>query len=150
MSQSYASAGIPLDPDWQDWTPTLVNMTKGDGTITSRFVQTPSAGAELIVAHFDFTLGSTSTIGTGPTISVPVTASSTYLFPLNHVGGAVLENTGTETLIGKVRLDSATTFAIVAQRITVNFIRDDSLSATNPFTWASGDVIAFTAKYEAA
>ncbi len=149
MSQGYASAGILLDPTYGPWTATLANLTQGDGTIVSRFRWGGTPGG-LVTAHFIFTLGSTSAVGTDPTISVPVTASSDYVADKNYIGGAVLDDSGSETLTGMVRLGSSTLFVPSAFVSSGTHMRQSNLTAAIPFTWASGDILAFSAEYEAA
>ena len=147
MSQGYASAGLLSEPGFQDWTPTLVNMTKGDGTIVARARHVVGG---LVTIHFEFILGSTSTVGTSPTISTPVNASSSYTFGKNWIGNMVLDNSGTETLTGMVRVESATTLALVALVLSGTHMRQSDITATIPFTWATGDLMACTAEYEPA
>ena len=149
MSQGYASAGTLLRPEFQDWTPTLVNMTKGDGTITARYLWDGTPGS-LVTAHFTFTLGSTSTVGTSPTISTPVVAASSYIAVKNWVGGLVIDDSGSETLTGIVRLESTTTFTPVALISSGSHMRQDAITASVPMIWTTGDLMSFTAAYEAA
>ena len=132
---------------FQAWSPSYANLTIGNGTVVARYAH---VDPDLIVAYFFFTLGSTSAVGTAPTISTPVTASSSYVVVSNWIGGADFLNSGSEDLVGMVRLQSTTTFAPIVLTASGNFMRQADLSATNPFTWTTGDAIMFTAVMEAA
>ncbi len=149
MSQSYASAGIPLSPKFQDWTATLVNLTQGDGTIVSRYQWDGTPGS-LVTVHFEFHLGSTSSVGTAPTISTPVTAASSYTGIANWIGGGQYNDSGADGFFGPIRLQSATTFAPVVATVSGSQIVHADMTATVPFTWTNGDRLNFSVFYEAA
>ena len=71
----------------------------------------------------------------------------------NNLGGAIFLDSGTQRFIGRVRLQSTTTFAPVALASTgvdPHFLRDSDLTATSPMTWTTGDILSFTAILEAA
>lgn len=148
MSQSYASAGLPLDLPWKLWTPTLVNITPGNGTQVARFV---GESGGLIVAHYELLFGSSTTIdGANPTFSTPLTASASYTAPRNHLGPAYMNDSGSNAFPGMVRLESSTTFSVSVWDATNPHVSNVSVSATVPMTWADGDLLSFTAIFEAA
>ena len=132
--------------DWKAWTPTYANLTVGNGSVTARYVQI----GKFVACHFTIIFGTTSVMGTAPTISTPVTASSTMTVVNNWIGGALILDAGTANLHGKVRLQTTTTFAPVVLIASGNFMADSNLTATNPMTWTTSDSLSFTAIYEAA
>ncbi len=145
MSQSYASAGIPLDPPWRDWTPTYVNFTLGNGTVVARYKP-----GNLIVARFNLVFGSTTTIdGTDPRFSMPVLAASDYDFT-DVLGVADMHDAGADQYPGVVRAFDTNEFIITASEVTGTYGHHIAISATVPFTWATSDTISFLAIYEAA
>ncbi len=149
MSQSYASAGIPLDPVWQTWTPTFTNLTEGNGTVIARYVQL----GKVIHARFEITFGSTTTIdGSGPTISTPVTATSAFADDRNNIGGVYILDSGTGVFLGAMRLSTIDRFQplVLNHQTNVTYIRDDVLTSAIPMTWTTSDMLTFTATYEAA
>ena len=100
--------------------------------------------------HFTFTLGSTSSIGTNPTITTPVPASDTYTFLRNTVGGAYILDDGTDPFAGSVRLQTATVMSIGVHLASATYAAFRSITATVPMTWTNPDVLAFSATFEAA
>lgn len=137
------NAAFPVDTtNWSNWTPTYANLTIGNGTVVARYFQV----GKLVTARFDFTLGSTSAVGTTPSISTPVTAAAN--FP--GAGVAQFQDTGTATAVGSVFLLSTTTFYPRAHNASGTYAAYVSLSATIPHTWAATDLLSFFIQYEAA
>lgn len=56
------------DPGWQSYTPTFTSFTLGNGSVVARHTR---QGA-LITVTCRVTLGTTSVMGTSPTVSLPV------------------------------------------------------------------------------
>ncbi len=132
----------------QNWTPTYNNLTVGNGTVVARFKDFD----DWIACYYSLKFGTTTAItGTGPTISTPVNAHSNYgTSSENVVGPAFLENAGSAELTGMVRLASATVFRVGAHAVSGTDIKLDDLATGVPFTWGTGDVLAFTAGFEPA
>jgi len=61
---------------WQAWTPTLTNITLGNGTIVARYQQI----GKTINFEVLFTMGSTSAMGSVPQVSMPVSPCSNCTF----------------------------------------------------------------------
>jgi hypothetical protein len=131
--------------EWTTWTPTLGGITVGNGT--TNYAQYVRIG-DLVIARWMFTLGSTSAITGGITVSAPVTADvggDQFL-----VGHARLNDSGTAVHIATVGLSDASTFTVYRQAVSGSNIIRSSLSSTTPFTWTTTDFLSFTAIYEAA
>ena len=71
VADSTASTGLAWSSlgTYTSWTPTLTNITIGNGTVTAAYVQI----GKHIHAQIRITLGSTSTVGGNPGFSLPVT-----------------------------------------------------------------------------
>lgn len=128
-----ALAGVP----WASFTPTWTNLTVGSGVGTYSYIRV----GRLIVASYDFVLGGTSAVGTGPYVTLPVAAAA------NQLLGCVSEyrDTSAPAVYAGVVLLSGTVLLpcrLVEART--------SLSATAPFTWASGDSLRWIVTYQAA
>ncbi len=133
---------------YNDWSPTYTNLTVGNGTVVSRFTELPGG---LVIAHYELEFGSTTTIdGTGPTISTPVTAVSTYTVNHNWIGGAMLLDSGNSFFTGMVRFSTVDRFEILAQETILTFLRSQQLSSVLPMIWTTGDKLSFGAFFEAA
>ncbi len=149
VADSTVGLGIKWDDPglWGTWSPTYGNITVGNGTEVARFVQELSG---TVHAYFRLIFGSTTTIdGTGPTISMPVTASSSYNTRM-RLGAAQMSDDGTAGYIGTVRWGSTTTFVVEANDIDVTYLRGVSISASVPMTWTTSDELSFEATYEPA
>ncbi len=130
---------------WQSWTPTLTNLSGGTLTF-AKYIQV----GKTVHFRFRYVLGGAG-VGTTPTITLPVAASSDYdtsgsdtstmqvTGQLNDVtGGRWIPVLGftSSTVVAVFYINSSPTWATV--------------SATTPFTWASGDIIEIYGTYEAA
>ncbi len=150
MSQSYASAGIedPSHGTYKDWTPAYTDLTVDNGTVVSRFTELPGG---LVIVHYELEFGSGTTIdGTGPTISTPVTAASTYSDNQNWIGGAMILDSGTSFFTGVVRFSTADRFEVLALDTSQAHVRGDELESGVPMTWTTGDKLSFGARFERA
>ena len=142
MSQGYASAGIPLDPQFQDWTPSYTNLTLGSGaTEHARFIE--SGG--LITVHWSVILGTSPTVG-DVRISLPVNAASAqYELGVDVLGTIRLIDATGENLGGHVRIQTASTVRLLGVNTTgVATV----ITSTIPFIWAVSDKLNATFAYE--
>ncbi len=132
---------------WVDWTPSYTNLTVGNGTVTARFVQL----GDLVVAHWSFNLGTTSTVGTTPRIAGPVTPNSNYgTGGTGIIGVARFVDSGTTTHDGAVTVSTASDLVAQVQNVAGTYAVPTNISATVPFTWTNGDSMALTVIYEIA
>ena len=132
---------------WQTWTPTLTNMTLGNGTVTAKYIQI----GKTVFFRFAFVFGSTSTMGSIPRFSLPVTAAS-------HAGslGSILLGTANAYDNATNNFDcvavlNSTTDAIirVIQASGTNSLQAN-ITSTNPMTWTTSDELHVIGQYEAA
>jgi hypothetical protein len=132
---------------WQDWSPTLANLTLGSGTVVARY----QVVAGTVIGYFIFTLGSGSAVGTAPTFTLPVTASASYTTGgPTQIGTAKLVDTGTASFIGHLFLSTTSIAAIQVLTASGTFVGAATVTATVPHTWASTDVLTAAFVYEAA
>lgn len=134
------------DGAWVSWTPTLVNITLGNGTQVAKYTQI----GKTIHAYYKLTLGSTSAIAASPSISLPVEANNATA-EICEIGSGQLLDTSESFLIQSViRLLSSTAFRPRKLTVLGSLISSASISNTSPFTWATGDSIEAYMTYEAA
>jgi len=133
---------------WAAWTPSYANLTIGNGTVTSDYTTI----GKTIHFRWIFTLGSTSAVGTAPTITVPVAAHAEYVGSSAPVHTVQYVDTGTANYAGFIRFNSATVVSLRAMAAGGTYVttHGSSLSATVPHTWANTDVISVCGTYEAA
>jgi hypothetical protein len=132
---------------WTTYTPSFSNLTKGNGTSEAAYMQ----AGKFVTVRFTFTLGSTSSVGTIPTISVPETMDTQYLssFALGtcHLYDLNTDQVYPGLVIPSTDRNSARPFAINTSGSLASYA---IVNATTPFTWATGDQMTMTFTYEAA
>lgn len=128
---------------WESWTPTLTNLTLGNGTATAAFIRI----GRTIHYRFRFLLGSTSAVGTAPRFSLPVAAASGYTVGTFPIGDVLLNDTGTAAWRAQACLVT-TTAALLLYYVAAE--TSANVTATAPFTWGATDYIEVSGTYEAA
>ena len=128
---------------WSSWTPTLTNMTLGNGTVTAKYIQI----GKTVTARFRFLLGSTSAIGTSPTITLPVTSAD--VSTLGILGNGFGTSNATAYYLS-ARRDSSTTSQLVAWNSAGTYLTTTGITASVPNTWTTNDYIDIYMFYEAA
>jgi hypothetical protein len=134
---------------WTSYTPTLTNITLGNGTRTGRYLQI----GKTIDFQVKITFGSTTSItATNANITLPVTAqagnwvstdaggyddSANLWYPLAIMTAAGGGGASTTAFIIKTWPNPAG-----ANLVTIN--------ATVPFTWITNDILVASGRYEAA
>lgn len=136
-----------IESAWQDFTPTFTNLTVGNGTVVARYQQVEKT----VLGYVSFTLGSTSSIGSGPFINVPVAGSSSIIDRL-QVGFTTMADTGTATFtsVTSFRTGSPQTLTFGVTGSAGTYTNIGGPNSTSPFTWTTTDVLAMTFQYEAA
>ena len=132
--------------DWKDWTPTYTNLTVGDGTVIARYVQV----GKIVHVYWHFTLGSTSAMGTGPRISMPVTETTNIKVSNQTLGTVWILDSGTTNHLGQLRHRDTSTFEPLVTNAAATYVTAAALSATIPMTWTTSDTLSFQSTYEAA
>lgn len=133
--------------EWQSWTPTLANMSKGNGTINAYYTTV----GKTVIGMFQFVLGSTSTMGTNPTFTSPSTAVSRYTTGFGSVGGCLIVESGASSYPGMFIFATTTTILVnTVNSSAVTYATRGGITSTAPFTWGTNDYISGTFSYEAA
>lgn len=127
------------------WTPTWTNASVGNGTVDAKYYQEN----KFMFFRVVFTLGSTSTIGTAPTFTLPVTTVSPAVSNA-FIGVAQLIDTGVATVLGAAVHNSTTLGAAVAFDANSTYVRLTAITSTVPLTWGTGDVYYAEGKVEVA
>jgi hypothetical protein len=125
---------------WAAYTTTTGNMTVGNGTLTARYQQI----GKTVNVFVQFTLGSTSAISTTPYFSLPVTAAQDKWSITGRLG-----DNGVADYFGFAQANTANVF-LYALGASGTYGTAPTVSASVPFTWATGDFFTFSFSYEAA
>jgi hypothetical protein len=125
-------------PDWFTFTPTLNDVTIGNGTNTGKY----SIVGKQIRVRYKFTMGSTSSITGNPnyTLTNPVAPANTQPY---EVGQTIGQDVGTAIYYG--RTDSLSSNAMYLRS---NAASPASWSSSVPFTWANTDFWAVSFDYQ--
>ena len=129
--------------EYTAYTPTLTNLTLGNGTMSFRFGRVN----KFIHVIGRVTFGSTTSITGTVTATLPVTAT----FDIAQTVGLskCFDNTG-DTNQGGVLLSSSTICTPFVDLVAATRIIAQGFSAIVPFTWTTSDSIAVAFYYEAA
>jgi hypothetical protein len=132
---------------WQSFAPTLgAGWANGNGVwFTGSYCKL----GKIVFVRASFSIGSTTTKGTGLNLNLPVTASAnavgTQSGPLTPVtAGGV----NTHLLYGQ--LAGTGQFAFFAVNAAGTYLTRTGVTSAIPATWQTGDVINFNFSYEAA
>ncbi len=131
---------------WQTWAPSLTNLTIGNGTSEYKYVQTGKT------VHFRIrvTFGNTTTMGTGPSFTLPVTAFSTYSNADMEVGWGLASAGGVESLmLAEINTTTTVRPLLVGTATTYTGPRA-ALTASLPGVWTTGNFLTLSGTYEAA
>jgi len=123
----------PFFATWTSFTPTLTNVTVGNGTHNARYLKI----GRLVIVNYEFTLGSTSSVAGAPVFSLPFSASG----PL-FAGQVEFLDTGTARYTGMVEAENSGS-GVVCQAVSASgsYTVQVAPTATIPFTWTNGDKI---------
>lgn len=144
------AAGFPTDAVFEAWSPTVANLTIGNGTLTTEYMQV----GKLVFCKVQFVLGSTSAVGTAPQISLPVAAalatgeartvgmgriwSDSPSDPIYYTDVLVIEDSGTDYM------------ELWALNAAGTYLTNTAITASVPVTWAEADTFEAFFAYEAA
>lgn len=146
-SKAIKDANI-LTQAWSSWTPTLTNITIGNGTITGRQTRV----GKNVIANLNILFGSTTSVAGSVSISLPVTSVSMTgqagTIPIST--DCVLWDASGTAYSGVVTWSNTTTAGIKCHKSDATYTTIATLSSTVPFTWATGDEISLQIIYEAA
>lgn len=142
-----AFATLQNAQDWTSYTPTLTNITISNGTVVGRYRQ--------MGKHVEFfvviTLGSGSSMGSDPRVTIPVQMSSTFAVNSSSpIGQAALLDAGVASYMGTCRPVSDTSVRASLLTVSSSVVVPSAIDATTPFAWGSGDVLMIRGSYEAA
>jgi len=123
-------------PGYYNFTPSFSNITIGSGTISSKY---RTDGRKIEVSSV-FTLAADSAVSADAKINLPVGALN-----YNAYAGTTgyLDSSAGTVCFGNIRMDGYYKYYTVASSL----IQIGYLSATTPFTWATGDSISLDIVY---
>jgi hypothetical protein len=137
---------------WTSYTPTLTNLTLGNGTLTSFY----NNDGKTVNYVWYIKWGSTTSAGGNFTISTPVAADTS----LGNAGvgyqangsGIAFDDSSSAVYISQVMLTGSTTARLQANDTAsfANYVVQRPVGTTSPMTWATNDVQIGFITYKAA
>lgn len=143
MLQELTDAINNMQNPWTAWTPTLTNLTLGNGTVTARY----RLVGKTLDWRFKFVLGSTSAVGSSPAFTLPNAPHSSYSTTADVLGRGTLLQSGITNRDSVARLSSGSTLILFAYSTTG---AHSTITATAPWTWATGDALSASGTIEIA
>jgi hypothetical protein len=135
--------GLGVSGAWTAFTPTLTNITLGNGTLTARYKQI----GKTVVAQVRLTFGTTTSITGAPTrVNLPVTAATAndFSFPM------YILDSGAADYIGRAQLFNTAYLELYVNAVGGTYGAISAISSTVPMTWTTNDKFSINFVYEAA
>lgn len=123
---------------WTSYTPTLTNITLGNGTVSTRYIQI----GKTIFWRGEYVPGTTSSVTGTISMTIPVTARSDagYELGVAPIGTGAVIQSAVNQWSSVVYLISTTKVQFQSMdSSTVNTIITNPVNATNPFTWSGAN-----------
>jgi len=140
IADSSQTTGLRWGGGWTAWTPTLANITIGNGTVSARYQQI----GKTVNFWFLITLGSTSSVTGAVGVSLPANNKQNDLWLLG-----VLQDTGVAAYTGiGILFDNYVYMRAMPANGT--YAQYSPVSSTVPFTWGNTDFITLSGSYEVA
>lgn len=133
-----------LGAAWTAYTPSLTNITLGNGTLDFAYLQI----GKLVVVRGKFTFGSSSVVSDAAIFSLPVTgiAALNSFYQMT----AQIEDYGTTEYAAILVQESTTTVSVSPLLTSGTYAQRTNTSSTVPMTWATNDAFRISFYYEAA
>ena len=125
------------------FTPTWTGYTRGNGTTVAYYVRVN----KLVYIYVEETLGSTSSMGSAPTLTLPITAARTQAISPSRNR---IDDTGANVYWGTTVPISSSSVVLYADLASGTYVAFAGITATVPMTWAATDKFATAFVYEAA
>lgn len=133
--------------EYQAWTPSsYIGLTVGNGNVVARYAR----AGNLVHAWYKLVFGSTSAVTGDIAIALPVSPHASIAANENWAGGATFRDSSGGRYHGIVHISSTDRVLVRAMNTSGTYGGETALGATVPFTWATGDTLAWSVTYEAA
>lgn len=132
---------------WSAWTPTWTNLTLGNGVATARYTRIGMT----VNFRLSLTVGSTTSMTASQVMaSLPIAAHAQYQ-NFEHIAyGTAFDVSANQPYNIRATFSNSTTIKLYALNAASTFVPDSNVNNTQPFTWATGDILQVVGTYEAA
>lgn len=125
---------------WTSWAPGYTNMSVGNGTVLSAYEQL----GRVVIWRYKITFGSTSTMGTSPTITIPVAAATN-----NECESTMVYFWTGSASAGLLAKSGSTGVTPIIYQTAGTYVALNGITASVPATWATSHSLSFVYIYEA-
>jgi hypothetical protein len=143
----WMSGGSQTAGFWTDYTPSLTNLALGNGTMTARFT---SIG-DTVYFWVSILFGSTTSVSGAIGVGAPLAGFSTtgFVYPM---GTAIAKDSlaSGQNVFKGFTTNAGNGPVTEARIVSAGSASGGAWNATNPLTWATGDILSVKAMYEAA
>ncbi len=142
QAASGQATGLQWGGTWETWSPTINNMSIGNGTVTARYAKIGKTIAFSVRVVF----GSTSSITGSPNFLLPLSAASNGVYPV------WITDTGVGSWFGRAGIFAFDYTKIYLDLIGVggSYAAGLPFGASAPFTWGTNDEFTVSGTYEVA
>jgi UDP-3-O-[3-hydroxymyristoyl] glucosamine N-acyltransferase len=144
--QTKLAIGNTVIGTYTAYTPTLTNVTVGDGVVTGSYCLVNG----FVHYYGSFTMGSTSAVTGSPSVLLPINLNSDMDVRANFGVAQYFDNSTSTTYIGQTRRNTASYLILTVSLTNSTYEKSSNMSATAPFTWAVDDVMTWNLYYRAA
>jgi hypothetical protein len=145
QAASGQATGLQWGGTYTAYTPTLTNLTIGNGTLSAKYLRV----GKMCHVEISVVFGSTTSItGAGPQITVPFNAA--VLGNYHYAANTTFQDSGTANTIGGAVFVSVNSLYLVALLTNGTYMAESAVTATVPFTWTTNDRITISHVYEVA
>jgi hypothetical protein len=124
---------------WTTYSPTLTNLTVGNGTQVARYQKL----GKTVIVFYQLTLGSTSSVGNTPNITLPSTPAQASFY----AGSLNMIDAGNTTFIGEALIVAGALYPQASQS-NGTYTNAANVTSTVPMTWTTSDVLTMQLIYE--
>lgn len=139
---------LPYDTEWQTWTPSVANLSVGNGAQVARTLRQ----GKTCFGYYEFTLGSTSAFNASSTPSIPVPFAARVTSKLSKIGTGWAADVSAGVYAEMSPFLDAAGAVIAPYPMAAGgpYVTLTGTFATAPFTWAVSDYFTLHFRYELA
>ena len=142
---AFVTAGIAAVGVSTSFTPSITNLTIGNGTRSGTYVQVNKT----VYFQTKVTFGSTTTLTGNADLTLPVAPVGVSTFDAINVTCNFVKNSPTAIYLGYAIIVGST-IRVLATLTNSTYAVQSDIGATVPFTWGTGDVISIAGNYQVA
>jgi hypothetical protein len=136
------ATGLKYTGGWTSYTPTLSNLTLGNGTLTAKYNQI----GKIMFVRINVILGSTSSMGSFPSATLPKNAAvAGYL-----TGTVTALDSGTANYMTQVYITGSNNAEFGVTLTNGTYAKHSAITSSEPFTWVATDQLNADFYYEVA